>query len=1304
MSGTDGKEDKYEQLLAKIDWHAPHPPKGYQFGAGRGAKGFVTTAELTTAGTTGAKMTREENDFFSAMERMEERKKVPKKTKGEDDDEDKDGEKKKGLHTTSTAGSAAGAAVRVKLSLDDLAALEMPFASSSAQTAVSSRGSAAAPDPTTTGAESDVAAPAPTMAAPSASSLVVRSARTEEGDAAEEHIFADERVLTPYDVLKGKASAVQAGLHNVLTMGSTEEQTTWITHARAYREMGMTRRAYQTLVEGCAVTGTKGKRIWAERLRYLSRDNVAGRRRLLDEATSACPSEEELWTQLLDVVPPLERVPCLQRAVLACPSSEHLWLRLVQFVPSVQDQRVLLQKALQHTPHLPLLWARLARLESYKTGKEMFQAAAARFPSLALIIEAAKYVEWYALSRWATTPHPETQAFEEEQLPQSVAVENGGGDAPSLSEREEEAAQVYRVLRSADSEVGNLVRTAQQNYLNLGEAGSRHAWLSMALSLLRSESKGSAYPEAETKEEGNDVAGRPTATTTKTGSYVCTAAQMFLSVVDPNHKGLSANAVPTTWLSDLTALFPAEAVAQHEVQCALWYTWVLLQRQYLDDVVKKGSASGNASAALCSTLLFPSATAVSKTNAKESFAVLEAAFLSAPPTAVLTELPLLLRRVSCDFTAEEENTFNAARYGPANAIPKTEEEEVEELRRPATSAVAGPVPSASLSPSVRAQHLPPSLIVTVAATLGLSARATAIVAASTTSSPAAALPQSLSPFLETVLVEVPLTLSEALYRRGCYATALAVVDLMLRSGSSRPASDGVLEDAAVLSTPHTGSTTPADEPPYLLLSDLRLHIARAKLLAAVDDSAAADRCLLEAINTAASHRNRHSSNYHLLQEETWVKLAVLRRSQGQPIQSILQDALQQCPKSWKLWLMLLEEKRRDIDAHQRRLRASLSATKHSGGATAPRLTTADMLRMDDTFTSEVREISVLCKKAVSADHCRTVAAVWIFAAQRVEAEFLQNVPAARALLSDAASACAASVYSTRSQLLARALSPQELEKQASALAQIGVAQAKLEAQYGTPGQALETVQEVLQKLPKTRDGTIAMTQDDAVGELLSLFISLEPPASRGRAAAQVMRQWKSREPLALCAVAQLYFTAGQYARALDQALKAVQASKGRCGDAVGLLWRMADQPAMQPFVRRQLYGSEGDDDAEEDGGTKEKTALTEDARRGDVGAEAVQQWVLSVMVSSAAAGGVSEEKRAWSPSATSAAVASGALLVVPKSGPLWLAVAKIEDPTNVTIRGYRRPVVEMLREVANRIDLKGHESGVAAPLRTQREG
>lgn len=1359
----DGKEDKYEQLLAKIDWHAPHPPKGYQYGAGRGAKGFVTTAELTTVGATGAKMTREENDFFSAMERLEERSaKALKKIKADERNDEED------VRSGDTSSIAPG---KVKLSLDDLATLELPSTGSFSSSAVkvnaktdpssSSTSLAATAEPVSGGAESSGVAAVPATQPP-APALVVRSARTEEGEAAEEHMFADERVLTPYDVLKGKVSAAQAGLQNVLAMGSTEEQTTWITHARAYREMGMTRRAYQTLVEGCAVTGKKGKRIWEERQRYLSRDNLAGRRRLLEEATSACPSEEELWTQLLEVVPPLERVPCLQRAVLACPTSEHLWLRLVRLVPSVQDQRVLLQKALQHTPHLPLLWARLARLESYKTGKEMFQAAAARFPSLPLVIEAAKYVEWYALSHWGENS---TAVFPSDATKEMSAL------TPSQ--------RLYAALRTADGEVGSLVRTAQQNYLNLGEAGSRHTWLTLALSLLRSDERELTAAAESKGEEAGNLTDAPSALATKPSVYVSTAAHMFLSVVDPNHKGLSSNAVPATWLSDLMALLPAEAATQHEVRSALWYTWILLLQQYVKSAFQtEKSSSGGASTASPSSSPPPpplAVAAVSPASLNDSLGILEAAILSAPSAALQTELSRLLRcetrSVADREKSEKEGVVSndnatVAKSNPAEqAAAGEEEEEEEELGKLAkvapaatkvsTTATGAPAPSSAAAP---VPNLPSALVVVVAATLGLTSQAAAVVnaAAHASSSPsitASSLPPSIHAVLELMLVSVPLTLSDALNRRGCCDAALTVVDLTLQLNTTASApSAGVLGGVDAPTSMSSTSSLPEDTAPHsdaparappqrdcaLLLSDLRLHVARAKLLAAVGDVAAADRCLLEAINAASSHNARGeqhqnvnskstgsgsgSSAYHALQEETWVKLAVLRRSEGQPIDTILQDALRQCPRSWRLWLMLLEEKRRAIDAHQLQLRASLAAAKQPGsGASAAHISTVDMLRLDGTLSGEVRALRALCKTALSADHCRGVAAVWIFAAERIEAALLQNIPAARALLTDAASACAAAVHSTRSQLLARSLTPHELERQASALAQIGVAQAHLEAQHGTPGQALETVQEVLQRLPKTREGVFAMAQDDALGELLRLFIALEPPSSRGRAAAQVMRQWKSREPLALCAIAQLYYTAQQYAKALEQALKAVQASKGRCGDAVGLLWRMADQSVMHPFVRRHLYGKTSEEDdrdkvksntggGEGEEGSKEGgsgLSGTKAGQDGDLSPAAVQQWVLSVMAASAATATSStallnrSEERGEGEESRTTPLSVPAALVVPNSGPLWVAVAKAEDPTNVTLRGYRRPVTEMLREVANRVELKGSgTNNDAAPLRS----
>lgn len=1323
------KQDKYEQLLAKVDWHAPHPPKGYQYGVGRGAKGFVTTAELTTGASTTAKMSRDESDFFSAMERLEER--AGKTTRRDE----ADGAVGPRAALVGSSGGASAAPAKPKLSLEDLASLEaipparaaIPVAASPASATGQVEARAHASSNTTAMNPAAAASPAAPAPASSGAPLVVRSARTEEGEAAEEHVFAEERVLTAYDVLKGKVSAVQAGLHNVLAMGSTEEQTTWITHARAYREMGMTRRAYQTLVEGCAVTGRKGKRIWEERLRYLSTDNLAGRCRLLEEATAACPAEEELWTQLLDCVLPLERVPCLQRAVLACPTSEQLWLRLVHFVPSAQDQRSLLQKALQYTPTLPLLWARLARLETYQTGKEMFHAAAARYPSLALIIEAAKYVEWHALAHYWAARSPTTAGATATPVASAEEDTEEVGASPMAS--------VYAAVRLADSEVRGLVRTAQRNYLDLGEAGSRQAWLSLALSLLQdaaSETAKDALAEAATPTAAAAAAVAPEGPAAPAANvYVCTAAHMLLCVVQPDEKRGAAGTVSATWLEDLIALLPAgAATSRHSVQCALWYTWLLAQQ--LASGVERSQGRVDAAAGAASR-----ASAAVGAASRDILPVLAAAVLSAPAAVLREHLPRMLRGsdaaardVVSPRGAAERVGSGAERTGvdtkslAANngGLDAEEEEEEEELARPQPGkvAAAAPLSSHTVSPVVGSagdvRHdkttsassdlpLPPALVVVLASLLGIVTRiagsaASAAAAADASTTPgvqpdtaaarSAADASSPPPAQDLLLVEMPLAVSHALYQRGSFAAALSLIDRLLPSEAFSP--PPVLPSAP--SQPQSAS------------ADLRLYVARAKMLAAVGDCAAADACLLRAIAVAAAADLAHDASAAAgataveahqqaqarlqREEEAWVKLAVLRRSLGRPIDTVVADGVQRCPRSPRLWLMLLEEKRRAIQARQ----AQLAASAPPGSAAS----IAGLLRQDETLAGEVRELRVLCKRALSPEHCRAVASVWVFAAARVEAELLRNVAAARALVTDALAACAAQLHSTRAHYLAsRQATPQEMERQARAAARLGVTQAALDVQYGTPGQALETVQEVLQRLPKTRDGAFAMPQDDALGELLALFISLEPPASRGRAAAQVMRQWKSREPLALCAVAQLYFAAGQYARALDQAKKAVQLSRGRCGDAVALLWRLAEAPAMQPFVREEVMGRKGDGEDSGEGKTA-GAPQTDGSTAGELSPEVIQRWVLSFLrPASTVAEGEGAETLVGS-SAT--AVTADSVVVCPNSGPLWIAVAKAEDPSNVTLLGLRRSVPDMLREVASRIVLKGPDAQPTAQGRS----
>lgn len=1143
MTASGAKVDKYEQVLALHDWHALHPPRGYRYGVGRGAKAFVTTAELSVAS---AKLSREEDDFFAALERVEGRRRGRV--------EELNGTSKPSVVDSGAlgvgGGSSSSSTAVVKLSMEDLACLEAPISNSKAASG------------------SDAGQTSTSLTAATAGPLVLRSARTEEGEGAEEHFFSDERVLTAYDVLKGKTSAMQAGLQSVLSMGSAEEQTTWITHARAYREMGMSRKAHQTLVEGCAVVGGKGRRLWEERLLYISKDDLAARRRLLEEATAACPWEEKLWAELLDAVPPLEEMNCLQRAVLACPSSELLWVRLVQRIPSAQDQRALLHRALQYTPRLPLLWARLARLEPLQTGKEMFQAAAARYPSLVLIIEAAKYVEWWHLL--ATNP------------PATALTEH----RPSL----ESVVSIDAAVQKVDDEVGSLIATAQEHYLRISEAASRQAWLEAALQLLE---------EREQREQ-----------------YICTAAHMFLSVVDPNgapRRSADSRAargatplrlIPSTWVEDLLALLPSTAHTQHGVLCALWLTWLHILHRNTERELAIAHADAAAAVAITSATAsvgasgavplqsrsIPANTAASGTIQElgrltpDVSRIIQQAIATAPERLLQSE-ELSSLFVNTVATSGNGHEGSSCHLGVNEDI---EEEEVEELGRPLSA------PSSTLD-ALQGRSAGAAAVTTVA-TPSSSLSPLAIVLCCT-----AHVVHTLS---SSFAVAVPMTVSKALYHRGSYRAALSIVEAAL----------------------HTGG-------PKVSVS---LYVAKAKILAALGDEDTADACLVEATRRGGGEE---------CTDVAWVKLAVHRRSRHVAFESVLQDGIQQYPSSARLWLMLLEEKLRCFTEHRS------TATPVADGAGI-----------------ELRELRSLCKKAVSKEHCATSVPVWVFCAVRVEASALQNVAGARALLTDASQICAGSLLSSR---LLQSTSPQQLEQQVDAFVQIGVATAKAELIHGSPSQALEAVHDTLQRVPKTRDGALAVRR---VGELLNLYITLEAPSSRGRAAAQVMRQWKSRDPLALIAVAQLYFSAGQYAKALEQAIKAVHASGGRCGDAVALVWRMAEVPAMQPIVGPKVLPTYKE---------PEPGASTE-----ALPPAALEQWVLSLM-----------QRRETEMSGTGTdsalpAVTSSVAPLFPNSGPKWIQVSKIDDPSNVTLVGYRRPLLAMLRDVANALELRGPVSTV----------
>ncbi|KAG8344328.1 hypothetical protein TRVL_04840 [Trypanosoma vivax] len=436
------KKDKYEQIRAKYDWESPFPPSGYQYGVGRGAKAFTTSAELSavSVGTTPQLVLGpEQTAMLEALDRIEEGR---RKRRREEDS--------KSSRTTSS--SLETKPSKVMLSMEDIATI----------------GSGC-----------------------TAQSLVKRKARTDDMEVVDSYAFADETaVVTASDLLRSRALASSQTLENILDMGSSTEQTTWITHSRAFREMGMLKKAQHTLVEGCRLTGDRGPLIWKERLQYLH--DPASQRQLLEEAVKACRSCEELWLLLLEREPPHEQLHWLQQAVIACPASEVLWIRILGHVVVPRDQKKIIRKALEVTPNLPSLWAMLARLEGYETGKAIFNAAVAEYPSLKIIIEASKFEEFHLATR------------------------------PKAGKTSEEGeTQLLRQLCS--DKIRSMVQQASIQFLAVEEEKSRREWLE-------------------------------TARSSAVERYIATSAYMYLFFVcDKKATQLSP---PATWIDDLTALVP----------------------------------------------------------------------------------------------------------------------------------------------------------------------------------------------------------------------------------------------------------------------------------------------------------------------------------------------------------------------------------------------------------------------------------------------------------------------------------------------------------------------------------------------------------------------------------------------------------------------------------------------------------------------------------------------------------------------------------------------------------------------------
>lgn len=329
---SDKPLDKYEKILARYDWRRTRPPRGYQPGVGRGAKLIVTTGELRVgvgvevgnekrAGSaTHSPGVKEVDLFLDALEAMEDKRQHRHRkskhqqhrndTAGEDSEnnsfrtnhERRKRDESESDHTSLVSQAIAkGSNVQLdELYIPSLTAALVTGGSSEEEGqagrgggpcgVVGEKGSSTSALPksqkssTTSGSsarcgsgtlsveEANAILASRTSSAASvhnpATKLTTRDARQEAVEGAEQYLFDDERGITVNDIVKARQDAAEKTLTDLLGMGSPEEQTTWITHSRAYRESGQRKKALATLREGCRRTGHKGLGIWIEFLSY----------------------------------------------------------------------------------------------------------------------------------------------------------------------------------------------------------------------------------------------------------------------------------------------------------------------------------------------------------------------------------------------------------------------------------------------------------------------------------------------------------------------------------------------------------------------------------------------------------------------------------------------------------------------------------------------------------------------------------------------------------------------------------------------------------------------------------------------------------------------------------------------------------------------------------------------------------------------------------------------------------------------------------------------------------------------------
>ena len=337
------------QLLAKYDWNSPIPPRGYQYGFGRGARPFTTIGEASDASKRSEALSVDIHylDFVVGLTEKSEKKK---------------------LRTESEGSGSTVMSTMPKLDLQDI--VTIPLAKK-ALVKKSAREQSDALDSTASAiaifADERSAAPAPLE-------LVSHSKNIDTNDP---NAFSDEQLST------------------LLTYGSDEDQAALIVRAKAHLQLHGVRRALAVLEDGCARVGQQGPQIWLERLKLMAPlgGGSAAARVVAEDAVKACPKSEELWRRCIDLQPTTLRRDVLQRAVVEFPECEPLWTLLLDDTPNPADQKKILKKAIALRPDLPILWVSLANLETHENGRKLLAAAVEQCPASAQLLSKAAAFE-----------------------------------------------------------------------------------------------------------------------------------------------------------------------------------------------------------------------------------------------------------------------------------------------------------------------------------------------------------------------------------------------------------------------------------------------------------------------------------------------------------------------------------------------------------------------------------------------------------------------------------------------------------------------------------------------------------------------------------------------------------------------------------------------------------------------------------------------------------------------------------------------------------------------------------------------